>query len=137
VIDRAREHALRNVHFHRQMPLEAIPQVLAGADALLVTLSAHPTFRQFVPSKLVDFMAVGRPVILSAAGESAELVAAAGAGLVVPPEDPDALAGAVRWLRANPREAEEMGRCGREFARTRLRSAQAAELEEVLLEVTR
>jgi|GEM_PF-158530 len=127
---------LENVHFHPQIPLEAITPVLAGSDALLVTLSAHPTFRQFVPSKLIDFMAVGRPVILAAAGESAALVEQAGSGIVVPPEDPDALAGAVRWLRAHPDEAAEMGRRGREFARTRLRSTHAAELEQVLFEVT-
>ena len=128
---------LDNVHFHAQIPLRSITPVLAGSDALLVTLSAHPTFRQFVPSKLIDFMAVGRPVILAAAGESAELLELAGGGIVVPPEDPDALADAVRWLRAHPEEGAEMGRRGREFARTRLRSSLAAELEDVLLEVAR
>jgi len=127
---------LDNVHFHPQIPLESITPVLAGSDALLVTLSAHPTFRQFVPSKLIDFMAVGRPVILSAAGESADLLESAGGGIVVPPEDPEALAEAVRWLRSHPEEGAEMGRRGREFARTRLRSTLAGELEDVLLDVT-
>ncbi|HZS25145.1 MAG TPA: glycosyltransferase [Gaiellaceae bacterium] len=128
---------LTNVHFHPQIALEEVTPVLAGSDALLVTLSAHPTFRQFVPSKLIDFMAVGRPVILAAAGESAALVEQSRAGVVVPPEDPDALAEAVRWLRAHPDEAAEMGRRGRAFARGRLRSAQAAELEELLLGLAR
>jgi len=133
----AEEQRLANVHFHPQISLESITPVLAGSDALLVTLSAHPTFHQFVPSKLIDFMAVGRPVILAAAGESARLLEAAGGGLVVPPEDPDALADAVRWLRAHSQEAAEMGRRGREFARTQLRSAHAVELEQLLLEVAR
>ncbi|MEP6892162.1 MAG: glycosyltransferase [Gaiellaceae bacterium] len=137
LVKQARALGLENVRFHEQIPLESITPVLAGSDALLVTLSAHPTFRQFVPSKLIDFMAVGRPVILSAAGESAALVESAGAGVVVPPEDPDALVGAVAWLKAHPEEAAEMGRRGRAFARTRLRSAHAAELERVLLDVAR
>jgi len=135
VEEQARE--LDNVHFHPQIPLESITPVLVGSDALLVTLSAHPTFRQFVPSKLIDYMAVGRPVILAAAGESAALLESAGGGIVVPPEDPDALADAVRWLRSHPEEGAEMGRRGREFARTRLRSTLAAELEDVLFEVAR
>jgi glycosyltransferase involved in cell wall biosynthesis len=126
---------LANVTFHPQIPLESITPVLAGSDALLVTLSAHPTFRQFVPSKLIDFMAVGRPVILAAAGESAALVERAGSGVVVPPENPGALADAVRWLRDHPDEAAAMGRSGREFARTRLRSVHAAELEQLLFDV--
>jgi len=137
IVDQARARNLVNVHFHPQIPLEAITPILRASDALLVTLSSHPTFEQFVPSKLTDFMAVGRPVLLSAAGESARLVESVGAGVVVPPEDPDALAEAVRWLRAHPEEAAEMGRRGRKFARTRLRSGHAEQLEDLLLEVAR
>lgn len=137
LLEQAREQNLRNVRFQPQVPLEAIRPLLAGSDALLVTLSAHPTFRQFVPSKLVDFMAVGRPVVLAAAGEAADVVTTAGAGLVVPPEDPAALAEAIRWLRDHPNEAAAMGARGREFAGTRLRSRHAAMLEETLLTVAR
>jgi glycosyltransferase involved in cell wall biosynthesis len=137
IVDQARDRKLVNVHFHPQVPLEEITPILRGSDVLLVTLSSHPTFEQFVPSKLTDFMAVGRPVLLAAAGESARLVESAGAGVVVPPEDPHALADAVRWLRAHPEEAREMGRRGREFARTRLRSGHARELEALLLDLAR
>jgi glycosyltransferase involved in cell wall biosynthesis len=101
---------------------------------LLVPLSAHPTFADFVPSKMIDFMAVGRPLVLSAQGEAARILALAGAGVAVAPEDPEALAGAVRWLSEHPAEAEAMGKRGREFARRRLRSVQAARLDEVLLD---
>jgi glycosyltransferase involved in cell wall biosynthesis len=137
IVDQARERKLTNVHFHAQVPLEEITPILRASDALLVTLSSHPTFEQFVPSKLTDFMAVGRPVLLAAAGESARLVESVAAGVVVPPEDPDALAEAVRWLRAHPEEASAMGRRGREFARTRMRTGHAAQLEELLLRVAR
>jgi glycosyltransferase involved in cell wall biosynthesis len=137
IVEQAEERKLANVHFHPQVPLEEITPILRASDALLVTLSAHPTFEQFVPSKLTDFMAVGRPVLLAAAGESARLLESVGGGVVVPPEDPDALADAVRWLRSHPVEAAEMGRRGREFARTRLRSAHAMELETLLLETAR
>jgi glycosyltransferase involved in cell wall biosynthesis len=137
LLEQVREARLGNVHFHPQVPLEAVQPILAGSDALLVTLSAHPTFRQFVPSKLVDFMAVGRPVVLAAAGESADLLKHAGAGVVVAPEEPEALARAVQWVRDHPDEAAAMGERGRAFARTRLRSALAAELEDVLLSVAR
>ena len=118
-----------------QVPLEATPPLLAASDALLVPLSKHPTFRDFVPSKLIDAMGVGRPVLLSAAGEAARILERAGAGIVVAPEDPVDLVRAVRWLRANPDEAAAMGRRGREFAKTRLRSVQAERLEQLLLDV--
>jgi colanic acid biosynthesis glycosyl transferase WcaI len=88
-----------------------------------------------VPSKLIDFMAAGKPILLSASGESVRLLEDAGAGIAVAPEDPDALAGAIRWLAGHPAEASEMGRRGREFAATRLRSTQAGRLEELLLSI--
>jgi glycosyltransferase involved in cell wall biosynthesis len=130
----ARMRRLENVVFREQVPREQIPPVLAASDALLVSLSGHPTFHSFVPSKLIDYMATGKPVLVAAAGESARLLEAAGAGLAVPPEDPAALAGAVRWLQDHPDEARAMGERGREFARTRLRSRQSERLEEVLVE---
>jgi len=134
LVAEAATRGLRNVSFHDQRPLDAIMPVLAASDALLVTLSRHPTFADFVPSKLIDFMAVGRPVVLAAAGEPARLLEWAGAGIAVPPEDPVALARAVRYLRDNPHEAEEMGSRGRCWAGTRLRNEQAARLEHVLLD---
>jgi glycosyltransferase involved in cell wall biosynthesis len=134
--ERASELELRNVHFHDQVPMVESPRVLVSSDALLVPLSAHPTFEQFVPSKLIDYMAVGRPVILSARGESARLLTRAGGGIVVPPEDPQALASAVRRLAQDPRAAREMSERGRAFAAGRLRSVQAERLESLLLDVT-
>jgi putative colanic acid biosynthesis glycosyltransferase WcaI len=129
----ARELSLENVSFHAQVPIEQIPRVLASSDALVVPLSAHPTFAGFVPSKLYDFMAVGRPVIFSGRGEAARIVEVTGSGLVVEPEQPGALAQAAVWLAEHPREASAMGKRGQEFARGRLRRVQAERLEQVIL----
>jgi glycosyltransferase involved in cell wall biosynthesis len=133
----ARERRLENVSFHEQVSLDGILPVLAASDALLVPLSSHPTFETFVPSKMIDYLATGRPVLLSAAGEAVRLLERAGGGIAVPPEDPQRLADAVAWLASHPAEAAEMGERGREFALTRLRSVQAERLEQVLLEPTR
>lgn len=131
----ARDRGLANVHFHPQVPITQIPQILASSDALLVPLSGHPLFADFMPSKLVDFMAAGKPVILAASGEPARIVERTQAGVVVAPEDAGALADATLWLAANPAEADAMASRGRDFARTRLRSVQAERLEQVLLHV--
>jgi glycosyltransferase involved in cell wall biosynthesis len=81
-------------------------------------------------------MAVGRPVVLSAAGEAARLVEAAGAGIVVAPEQPAALAAGLMELARSPDRQAAMGERGRNFAYGRLRSVQAERLEQVLLDVT-
>jgi glycosyltransferase involved in cell wall biosynthesis len=137
LITSAQSRGIDNVSFHPQVSLERIPAILSASDALLVPLSGHPTFRQFVPSKMIDCMATGRPVILSAVGESVRLLKRAQAGIAVAPEDPVALADAIAWLRDHPEEGRRMGERGRQFARLRLRSVQAERLEQVLFDVVR
>ncbi len=132
LVSAAAERGLDNVHFLPQVPTSEIVPFLAASDALLVSLSAHPTFRDFVPSKMIDFMATGRPIVLAAAGEAARLLERSGGGVVVPPEDAEGLARGVRWLKAHSAEARAMGERGRNFAHLRLRRAQAERLEAVL-----
>ena len=82
---------------------------------------------------LIDCMATGRPVILAASGEAPRIISRTGAGVAVPPEDPTALVQAIRSLANDPEGAATMGRAGVRFARGRLRGAQAARLEAVLI----
>jgi glycosyltransferase involved in cell wall biosynthesis len=132
---KARARQLDNVTFHEQVPMESIAPFLASSDALLVPLSGHETFADFVPSKLIDFMATGTPVILSARGEAECLVKRSGGGIAIAPEDPLALVDAARWLAEHRDEAAQMGERGRAFAATRLRRRQAERLECVLLDL--
>jgi glycosyltransferase involved in cell wall biosynthesis len=109
--------------------------MMRAADALLVSLGAEPELAKFVPSKLFDCCALGRPVIVAAVGEAPKIAAEAGAGLTIPPGDPEALAGAVRNLRNDPQLAERIAGSGRALARSYLREAQIGRLEGVLAEV--
>jgi glycosyltransferase involved in cell wall biosynthesis len=90
-----------------------------------------------VPSKLLEAMALGVPVLLSAAGESARLLREAGGGVVVPPGDDAALRAAVLELsRADASELRSMGEKGRAFVLSRYRRADAAaKLSAVLQEI--
>lgn len=131
----AAERGLRNVIFRTQLPLEHVPPALAASDALLVPMAADPVFLSFIPSKLFDYMATGRPVVLSARGESAHILERAAAGIAVEPENPEDLARAVTWLAQHPRQAREMGENGRRFASNWSRLVQAERLEQILLDV--
>jgi len=57
-------------------------------------------------------------VIYCGEGETARLMKDQGCGLVVPPENPGALADAVMTLTADPALSAEMGRKGRRLAET-------------------
>jgi glycosyltransferase involved in cell wall biosynthesis len=104
-------------------PDDAAARLLA-ADALLVALRA--SLSDVVSSKLFDYCALGRPVIVAADGETRRL--AEGAALLAPPEDPGALAAAVRELRGDPELGRRLGERARERARDYLREVQAERL---------
>ncbi len=59
---------------------------------------------------------MARPVIAARAGGLAEVVADGETGLLVPREDPTALAGGIEHLLNNPEIARAMGRAGRQRA---------------------
>ncbi len=111
---------LRQVRILGLRPREEIPRWIATADALLVLLRDLPVFRTVIPSKIFEFLAQERPVVLAAPeGEATRLVGEAKAALVVPPEDPEALARALRRLREDPTTAAALARAGGELVRSR------------------
>ena len=94
-------------------PPERVPEVLATADVHLVLLKAG-LGSSSVPSKAFSALAAGRPLIASIdpGTEVAKVVAEAGAGLAVPPEDPDAFVTAVERLADDPDTRHSMGESG-------------------------
>ena len=94
----------------------SVPSLYVVADAAVVLLRDRPIFRGALPTKMLEAMAAGRAIVLSAAGESARLVEDSQAGVVVAPEDPDALAGAFRDLAADRDRLTALGEAGRRCA---------------------
>jgi len=112
----AEERGLDNVGFLDAMPAASVTSYLVASDALLVPLGAEPIFRLFVPSKLFDFLACARPVILMVDGEAREILEAASGGVFAPPGDATALAQAIRALAAlSASERDAMGARGRAY----------------------
>ena len=103
---RAEALGLKGIEFHRSMPAERVPTILAAADGILVVLRRGQLYEESLPTKLLEGLAAGRPLVVSADGYPARLVVEAGAGLAVPAEDPAALAGAMLALHADGRRAE-------------------------------
>lgn len=105
-----------NVRILGRVPREQIPGLYARAHAAAVLLLDRPIFEAALPTKILEAMAAGRAVVLSAQGEAARLVSEAGAGIIVPPEDPPALAAAFSELASDPGRRERLGAAGRRFA---------------------
>jgi glycosyltransferase involved in cell wall biosynthesis len=132
----ARRRGLANVIFAGRVGKDEVRSYWRLADAALVLLRDRPVFRHVLPSKMFEAMATGRPIVLGVLGESADLLQAAKAGLVIQPESASELAAAIARLAANREEAAGMGLNGRrfveaEFDRDKLAAAMLEELRTV------
>ena len=131
--DRVAEHALRNVTLLPSLPHEQVPALLAAADICLVPLRDVPLFSSFIPSKMFEYLAAGKPVVGALAGEAAQILREAGAW-VVPPADSEALAAAIRTLAADPQRRQAMGQQGRCYVEKHFDRAMLARLYRKLLD---
>ena len=120
--DRARlerlvaEQRLSNVRFLGQHPQTDMPAFMRAADALLVHLRRSEIADHAVPTKILSYLAAGRPVVCATSGAAAELVRSAHAGLTLEPSDPVALADAITHLASLPAAArDQLGRNGRAY----------------------
>ena len=109
------EKGLSNVHFLPQQPRERIPELIQASDICLVPLRNEPVFRTVIPSKMLEFMAGARPIILGVQGQAQEILEAADAGIPVKPEDSEALAKSIIDLYQNSSQRKVLGRNGRKY----------------------
>ncbi len=111
----AEKEDLTNVTFLGAVPRSKVREWIVASDVCVVTLRNKALFRKVIPSKLFEIMACARPIILSVAGESAQLLKKSRAGIIIEPEDSGQLGAAVLRLKEHPVEMREMGANGRTF----------------------
>jgi glycosyltransferase involved in cell wall biosynthesis len=110
---------LQDVVFREPVKKEMIPSVLAAADALWIgSRKVENLYKYgFSFNKLFEYLAAGKPILFSI-DAAYNPVKEAGAGLTVPPEDPEALANAIIQLYDMPMaERIKMGQKGTAYAK--------------------
>jgi len=112
---RVHELGLKNVRFFPLQPEKKLPEFITMANAGLSLGRKNPLSRGALPVKMFTYMACARPVLLAYEGEAAELVNEAQAGVVVEPENPEALASAIRQLRRDPEMCQQLGQNGQKI----------------------
>ena len=108
------EKGMKNVSFVDFQPVQEMPRYFSLAAASIVPLKKNKLFAGARPSKMFPALGSAVPVIYSGEGEAADLVLSSGGGVVVEPENSEALAQAILELRKNP-GLREMGGRGRQF----------------------
>lgn len=114
ILDRGLEQTF---HLLGRHPAETMPLFFAAANAMLVTLKNNPIFSLTVPGKIQSYLACGRPIVASIAGEGCTVIEEAKAGLVCAPGDSKSLADIVlKMYRLDAAEREKMGSNGKLYA---------------------
>lgn len=106
---------LTNVRFIAQQPREKIPAYICASNVCLVTLKKSDLFKTVLPTKMLEFMACARPVILGVDGLARQILNDANAGIFVEPENAVKMTAAIRRLATDRSLSEELGRNGRDY----------------------
>ncbi len=98
-------------------PRKNLPEMLAAADVGLVVQKKN-VISFNMPSKIQVLLASGRALVASVPdnGTAARAIRQSGGGVVVPPEDPQALAMAIFDLYQNPEKVKTLGYKSRQYA---------------------
>jgi len=106
---------LRNINLIDQQPRERIPAFICAADVCLVLLKKTELFKTVIPTKMLEFMACGRPVILGVDGQARKILESAGAGVFIEPENSTALVNAIVAFVDHPEDRRSYGSNAREY----------------------
>ncbi len=122
-----------NVTLLPLVPREKLPEMLSAADVGLVIQKKTVTAFN-LPSKIPVILASGRPIIASVpdTGTAMRVVKESGGGIVVTPEDSQALAQAIVELYEHPEKIEQLGQQGRKYAEENFGSKNALNSYEAL-----
>jgi len=114
--------------FPGNVPYEEVPLYCGVMDVCVAPFLKEAVERS--PVKIFDYLACGKPVVATDVGETSGFFANSGAVLIVPPEDPAALAQGLIRLLENETLRAEMGIKGRSFVAGRFSRTQIAEIVE-------
>jgi glycosyltransferase involved in cell wall biosynthesis len=122
----ADSRGLKNLRFAGAQPRERIPAYICASDVCLVLLRKAEIFQTVIPTKMLEFMSGGRPVILGVEGQARKIVESAAAGIWITPEAPGELVKAILQLEGNRSLGKQLGQNGRNYILENLSRRQTA-----------
>lgn len=130
----ANKKNLTNIIFTGAESRLRMPNYVAAADICIIPYRTSDTFRSTFPSKMFDYMAGGRPIIINLKGEASDLIEKANCGLLAKEQDAKDLAEKILHLKNNKDACDKMGRSGKDFVEKHYRREIIAnDLENVII----
>jgi len=114
------------------LPQQEAWQYVKDADVCVSPLNPIPIYNCGFPTKLIEYMAMGKAVVANDNSERSRGISEIKTGICVPYEE-DAFAQAILHLLNHPEEAKEMGIRGREYVEKHRGYEQIADLVETTL----
>jgi glycosyltransferase involved in cell wall biosynthesis len=103
-----------SANFHFAGGVANLREHLSAADIFVL-----PSRSEGFSNAIIEAMAAGLPTVVTHVGGNAEAVRDGITGIVVPPENPEALSIAILRLLSNPSEAQAMGKAGKALVKER------------------
>jgi glycosyltransferase involved in cell wall biosynthesis len=107
--------ALTNVHFIPEQPRSAIPGLMRASDIGIVLLKKRKVFKTVIPTKMLEYMSCGCPLILGVDGQARHILDAANSGIFVEPENCEALVNGISLLYRDANLRSTFGKNGRKY----------------------
>ncbi len=120
---------LKNIVFLPPVSKEEVLDVVASADVCIAALKKNVGLLRYVyATKIFDYMAGAKPIVLAMEGVSCDLVSReAESGVCVSPGDLEGFIGAIYGLYLNPNGRKEMGERGLAYLKKNFEPASLAE----------
>jgi glycosyltransferase involved in cell wall biosynthesis len=109
-----------SVEFMGAVTRAELPSILAQADVMALPRADGLFSRAGMPNKLGEYLATGRPVVVTSTGDIGSYLEDRVSAYLVPPGDTVAFAEALRYVLAHPQDAAEVGRRGQAVAQEHL-----------------
>ena len=86
---------ISNVEFVEPVSRKKLISFIKSSSVCLVPLKNNPLFMNAIPSKLLEYMVCGKPVLISVKGEVEDLIKKSNSGICIEPENEQKLADGV------------------------------------------
>ena len=117
LVNLIKKYSLSNLRFISGQPNKKMPAYLSLANVCLAHLRRGEIWKMTIPSKIYEYMAMGKPIIIGVDGEAKRLIESANCGVYVQPEDPERLSKAILKLYKDKQLCFEYGKRGRSYVR--------------------
>ncbi len=111
---------MSKINFYKPIPRKELIKFISEASICIVALKDRKLFESALPSKMFEYMACERPVVLGVNGEAKKLIKNSKAGIAIDPENPSAMSKAILTYYNNMQKCKIDGRNGLKYVKNNL-----------------